>query len=118
MKTKKQTLSDKRQELSNYGLQYRKSLGDAAKFYSEEDVKEAVMELKDTSDEEIINLATFMHNTYEILAEINGWKTQENCKVKFEDLPSKNKEVMLQLSCHIKTRENIRIDEIFGEMGK
>jgi vacuolar-type H+-ATPase subunit E/Vma4 len=47
MKTKKQTLKDKRQELSNYGLQYTESLGGSAKFYSEEDVEKAVKELKE-----------------------------------------------------------------------
>ena len=39
-------LSDKRKELSNYGLQATESFGGAVKFYTEDDVKQAVKELK------------------------------------------------------------------------
>lgn len=40
-------------------------------------------------------LAIFMHNTYEKSAKELGWDTQEKCKVEFEDLPEKNRQVML-----------------------
>ena len=40
------SLSDKRMELSNFGLEATESLGGAVKFYREEDVRKAVKELK------------------------------------------------------------------------
>ena len=41
--------------------------------------------------EELVRL---MHDTYEEQAKIVGWKTQESCQVKFDDLPEANKKVM------------------------
>ncbi len=42
-----------------------------------------------------------MHERYEELAIIHGWKTQEDCRVPFDDLPYENKCVMLQLAGEI-----------------
>ena len=42
-----------------------------------------------------VNLARFMHDRYEHNAKYFGWKTQETCKVNFEDLPLRNKATML-----------------------
>ena len=36
-----------------------------------------------------------MHDTYEFKAKEVGWKTQESCKVEYEDLPDTNKQVMI-----------------------
>jgi len=41
------TLSNYRKELSNFGLENTESLFGAAKFYTEEDVKDFIKELKD-----------------------------------------------------------------------
>ena len=46
-------------------------------------------------------LAKEFHNTYENFAENNGWKTQKDCRVKFDDLPDKNKETMIDTCQHI-----------------
>lgn len=46
-------------------------------------------------------LAKIFHNNYEDFAKNNGWKTQESCKVKFENLPEKNKETMIDVCTHI-----------------
>ena len=43
-------------------------------------------------------LAEWLHDTYEKLAKQIGWKTQEGTSVKFDDLPEKNKSVMLRLA--------------------
>ena len=43
-------------------------------------------------------LAEWLHDTYERLAKQVGWKTQDGTSVKFEDLPEKNKSVMLRLA--------------------
>ena len=43
-------------------------------------------------------LAEWLHNTYERIAKQVGWKTQEGTSVKFNDLPEKNKSVMLRLA--------------------
>ena len=43
-------------------------------------------------------LAKIMHNEYESEAIKNNWKTQENCRVPFEDLPEENKQTMLAVA--------------------
>ena len=43
-------------------------------------------------------LAKIMHNEYESEAIKNNWKTQENCRVPFEDLPEENKQTMIAVA--------------------
>jgi len=43
-------------------------------------------------------LAKFMHDQYERIAKEEGWTTQESCKVAFDDLPEKNRKVMLRVA--------------------
>lgn len=43
-------------------------------------------------------LAEWMHDEYEKIAKETGWKTQESTQVKFQDLPEKNREVMLEIA--------------------
>ena len=43
-------------------------------------------------------LAEWMHDTYEEIAAGEGWETQKDCKVLFDDLPEKNKAVMLKVA--------------------
>ena len=45
---------------------------------------------------DIFNIARKLHDIYEEESKIVGWKTQEVCQVKFDDLPEKNKKVMLR----------------------
>ena len=80
-------------------------------YYDEEDVKEFIRLLKEDKVEE---LAKFMHYVYEQYAKTNGWKTQENCQVSFEELPEKNKQVMINTALQVITRNNVRIDKILG----
>ena len=47
--------------------------------------------IKDLKSDKVEDLAKFMHDVYESYAKANGWKTQENCRVEFKDLPEKNK---------------------------
>ena len=54
--------------------------------------------LKMEEDRKIRKLALFIHNIYEKESKKVGWKTQKNCKVKFDDLPEKNKKVMLKVA--------------------
>jgi len=85
-------LSDKIEEV------YESSIGEAILFKS--DVKEFIEKLKDlplTAEQ----LAEEFHNTYESCAEMNGWQTQKICRTKFEDLPEKNKETMINTCQHI-----------------
>lgn len=42
-----ETLSNQRKELSNYGLENTESFCGAAKFYSEQDVKQFIKDLRD-----------------------------------------------------------------------
>lgn len=43
-------------------------------------------------------LARWMHEQYEEIAEKRNWKTQERCRVEFDDLPEENKKVMIDLA--------------------
>ena len=45
-----------------------------------------------------VNLAVWLHNTYEELAKKEGWDSQKSCKVLFENLPKTNKNVMLEMA--------------------
>ena len=46
-------------------------------------------------------LAEWMHEEYEEIAKEKNWKTQKRTRVQFNDLPSENKEVMLELAKRI-----------------
>ena len=46
-------------------------------------------------------LAEWMHDEYEKIAKEKGWKTQESTRVKFQDLPEKNKEVMMEIATRL-----------------
>ena len=46
----------------------------------------------------IKELAEFMHINYELISMELGWGTQEKCRVKFDDLPKENKQVMLKVA--------------------
>jgi len=45
-----------------------------------------------------IQIAEWLHDSYEAIAENKGWDTQKNCKVDFKDLPDSNKLVMLEMA--------------------
>ena len=98
------SLSDKRVEADNK----KKDNG----FCWEKDVKEAVKELK---DEDVYDLAKYMHDVYEAYAKANGWKTQDSCKVDFDFLPEKNKQVMINTALQVITKNNLKINKIFGK---
>jgi len=48
--------------------------------------------------EKIKELARFIHNTYEEISREVGWKTQTDCRVTFDELPTKNKIVMIRIA--------------------
>lgn len=48
-------------------------------------------------DKTIKRLAEDLHYTYERVAKEEGWKTQEDCRTTFDELPEKNKKVMLRM---------------------
>ncbi len=45
---------------------------------------------------DVVKMATEFHSIYEAEAIEAGWKTQDKCKVPFDELPEKNKRVMLR----------------------
>ena len=55
-------------------------------------------------------LAEWLHNNYEEIAKEVNWKTQEKCKVPFEELPKENKQVMIRLSIMI--LENLSLSRV------
>ena len=50
------------------------------------------------SDKSIINLAKFIHETYENKARLYKWETQEKSRVDFDKLPPENAKTMLAVS--------------------
>ncbi len=44
------------------------------------------------------DLAVWMHNNYEEIAREENWGTQKSTRVKFDNLPEENKQVMLRLA--------------------
>ena len=50
---------------------------------------------------EIEELAEWLHKTYEHASIVRQWKTQKKCQVDFWDLPEENRLVMLDLSAQI-----------------
>jgi len=54
-----------------------------------------------------IVLADWLHNQYEEISKKKGWNTQEKCKVRFENLPIENREVMFELAKRIIKKFNI-----------
>lgn len=65
--------------------------------------------------EDTIKFAEWIHNSYEHIAKQEGWKTQENCKVDFKDLPKKNQVVMIRVAERIKIQFNMFFDKIIDE---
>lgn len=48
-----------------------------------------------------MDLAKFMHYTYEDMANRVGWETQENCRVPWEELPITNQATMFGVACAV-----------------
>ena len=61
-------------------------------------------------------LAMFMHDKYEYYAVKNGWKTQAQCRVAFNDLPDANKNTMICVAEHILELEESAITEHDNEI--
>ena len=55
--------------------------------------------MKDKFNE--FELAEWLHDNYEEISKKEDWKTQEKCRVKFEDLPRENVRVMIELAKRI-----------------
>ena len=48
-------------------------------------------------------LAINLHDKYESLSQAHGWKTQKSCQTFFEELPEKNKQVMLGMARYVRS---------------
>ena len=57
-----------------------------------------------------LELAVFMHDIYEIISKKKNWNTQKKCKVKFENLPKENKEVMLEVAKLLNQHSNYQME--------
>lgn len=86
-----------------------KALGEAiVALEKQEKIKEILAEPNVHKKNWII--AELIHDEYERLSKVVGWKTQESCQVKFDDLPNKNKEVMVGIANYIQEIEIIARD--------
>ena len=65
--------------------------------------KEMERKLKKTPFRDFYTLAEWLHNNYEEISLNNGWKTQSDCQVPFDELPNENKETMLELTLRLLT---------------
>ena len=59
--------------------------------------------------------AQWLHNTYENLAEEQGWRTQLKCQTEFNKLPKRNQAVMIRMACKIKTQFRMFFDRIIDK---
>lgn len=62
-----------------------------------------------------VDLARFMHESYERHAKKNNWDTQKSCKVDFNDLPDENKVTMICVAndiIHKLVGESLKKEEI------
>ena len=99
------------------------NLSDNIKYYANYEEDDKVLLVKDVKrfidklkKDDVNALAKFMHNVYEDYAKLNGWDTQEKCKVEFEELPKKNKQVMIHTAMQVIGRNNIMIDKLSGDV--
>ena len=80
------------------------------------DLKGEANKIRTYDGEEI---AKWLHLNYEKFSEEDGWTTQKKCQVDFDDLPEKNKIVMLKMGTCILQRFILplllRIDELKQE---
>ncbi len=53
-------------------------------------------------------LARWLHEEYERLAKMLGWKTKRKCRVDFNDLPIQNKKTMLMLASSLLSKFDIK----------
>ena len=77
----------------------------------------ANIECANCKREIVKKLAKFIHDTYEYKSKLEGWKTQDKCKVEFDKLPKSNKKVMLYVAkqvidCFLLTDNNVILFEI------
>jgi hypothetical protein len=45
-----------------------------------------------------LRLAELLHATYEARSVVEGWETQESCRVPFSKLPESNRRVMIEVA--------------------
>ncbi len=64
------------------------------------------MENKKIQNMKTEELAKWLHDNYEEISKKKGWRTQDICKVEFEDLPEENKSVMVSMARKI--HKNVR----------
>lgn len=53
------------------------------------------------SDAEVYGLARWLHEQYEEIAADVGWDTQEGTSVDFDELPHKNRDVMIRMAMRL-----------------
>jgi hypothetical protein len=59
------------------------------------------------ADDDVERIAREFHNTYEYIAGVMGWETQQRSRVKFDDLPESNRKTMLHTVRALLEREAI-----------
>lgn len=83
---------------------------------AEQAVKERWISVEDEKEGEnifrdIMDLAKGLHNFYEEQSRIQGWNTQDSCKVEFEDLPKANRRVMIAMSQWVRAYTQSKVEK-------
>jgi uncharacterized membrane protein len=67
-------------------------------------------------DDNVIELAINLHNTYEVISKEENWKTQESTHLKpFKNLPIENQRVMLRIADFILKTQRKDIEKLRSE---
>lgn len=69
-----------------------------------------------TQDEEIREIAEYLHDQYEAFSRLEGLKTRDCCRVEFNDLPEQNKKVMLRVAKCIYTINEVNKKKVAREI--
>lgn len=59
------------------------------------------------AESDVERIAAEFHDTYEYIAGVMGWETQERSRVRFRDLPEENRKTMLHTVRDLLDREVI-----------
>lgn len=68
--------------------------------------------------EEAERLAKWFHNQYEDEAIRNGWATQKDCKVPFDELPEANRKTMIAVCEKLNLKASERLEKVEAQLNE
>jgi len=94
-----------------------KDIQDALIFGQKEGFNQAIQKCQDEIDRDgYLEFAEWLHNTYERLSNVMGWKGMKSCKNKpWNKLPIENQNVMIKLAELIKKKFSTKLENLRKE---